>query len=148
MRKRRIFPPAAALAVIGGALAVMLAGALAAAAAPGDRGAAEAQAKRVVVMDNFFEPRSISIHKGERVVWVWKGDNSHNITFIKVPKTASRKGADTRRAGRWSRKFRKRGFYKYVCTIHSGQRGTIEVGQPEAPVARNIRPATPPLAVP
>jgi plastocyanin len=84
-------------------------------------------------MDNFFEPRLINIHKGDRVVWVWKGDNSHNVTFTKVPANVSKRGADTRREGRWSRKFRKRGVYRYVCTIHSGQRGTIEVGQAEPP---------------
>ena len=115
------------------ALAVMLSGALAAAPALGDRNVSQSITKRVVVMDNFFEPRLINIHKGDRVVWVWKGDNSHNVTFTKVPRTASKKGADTRREGRWSRKFKKRGFYKYVCTIHSGQRGSIEVGRAEPP---------------
>jgi plastocyanin len=118
---------------IAAALAAMLSGALVAAPALGDRNVSESLTKRVVVMDNFFEPRSINIHKGDRVVWVWKGDNSHNIIFTKVPANASKRGADTRREGRWSRKFRKRGVYRYVCTIHSGQRGTIEVGRPEVP---------------
>jgi plastocyanin len=123
MRKKRVFQAAVAVAA-------MLSGALAAAPALGDAGtpaASKALTKRVVVMDNFFEPRYLEIHSGDRVVWVWKGDNSHNVTFTKVPKSASRKGAETRRRGRWSRKFRKRGIYKYVCTIHSGQRGSIEV---------------------
>jgi plastocyanin len=92
-------------------------------------------------MDNFFEPRSINIHVGDRVVWVWKGDNSHNVTFTKVPKSASRKGADTRKDGRWSRKFRKRGIYRYVCTIHSGQRGTIEVARAEPPSSSRAVPS-------
>ena len=126
MRKKRVFRAATALvALLGGVLAT--------APALGDTEASKTPAKRVVVMDNFFEPRFIQIDRGERVVWVWKGDNSHNVTFTKVPKTASKNGADTRRDGRWSRKFRKRGFYKYVCTIHSGQRGSIEVVRPEPP---------------
>jgi plastocyanin len=115
------------------ALAVMLSGALAAAPALGERNVSQSVTKRVVVMDNFFEPRSINIHVGDRVVWVWKGDNSHNVVFTKVPSKVSKRGADTRRDGRWGRKFKKRGLYKFVCTIHSGQRGTIEVARAEPP---------------
>lgn len=134
MRKNRTIPSALALAaVLGGALAATVAGAPAAITIPGHPEAAKVVTKRVVVMDNFFEPRSVSIRRGEKVVWIWKGDNSHNVTFTKVPKTATKNGADTRKEGRWTRKFRKRGFYKYICTIHSGQRGTIEVTRPEPP---------------
>jgi plastocyanin len=132
MRNKRVFEAAAALAAI-------LGGVLAAAPALGDARAPEATSaltKRIVVMDNFFEPRYVTIHKGDKVVWTWKGDNPHNVTFIKVPKNASKKGADTRREGRWSRRFRKRGFYKYVCTIHSGMRGSIEVRSAPPPVAQ------------
>jgi plastocyanin len=129
MRKKRDFHAAAAVAAtLGGVLAA--APALGSAETPA---ASNAVVKKVIVMDNFFEPRYLEIHRGERVVWVWKGDNSHNITFTKVPKLASRKGAGTRRDGRWSRKFKRRGLYKYVCTIHSGQRGSIEVLRPEVP---------------
>jgi plastocyanin len=128
MRKRRALEMATAVAVV-------LGGALAAAPALGDREASGSATKRVVVMDNFFEPRYVSIHRGERVVWVWKGDNSHNVTFTKVPKATSKRGAATRREGRWSRRFKRRGFYKYICTIHSGQRGSIEVGRAEPPAS-------------
>jgi plastocyanin len=124
------------------AVTAMVGGALVAAPALGSGEASKTATKRVVVMDNFFEPRSVNIRKNDRVVWVWKGDNSHNITFTKVPKSVSKKGASTRRKGRWSRKFRKRGFYKYICTIHSGQRGSIEVG-PAVPVVDALRPEAP-----
>jgi plastocyanin len=136
MRKKRFFQAVAAVAA-------MLGGVLSAAPALGDAGTPEASkalTKRVVVMDNFFEPRFVEIRSGDRVVWVWKGDNSHNVTFTKVPKSASRKGAETRRRGRWSRKFRKRGVYKYVCTIHSGQRGSIEVTRAVPPSTQSATP--------
>jgi plastocyanin len=120
MRKKRALQAAVALAA-------MLGGALAAAPALGGPDASGAATKRVVVTDNFFEPRSVSVPRGDRVVWVWKGDNSHNVTFVKVPRGATKGGAETRRDGRWSRKFRKRGYYRYVCTVHAGQRGSIEV---------------------
>ena len=129
MRNKRVLQTAAAVAAtLGGALAA--APALGNAETPA---AAKAVVKKVIVMDNFFEPRYLEIHRGDRVVWVWKGDNSHNIVFTKVPKQTSKKGADARREGRWSRKFKRRGLYKYVCTIHSGQRGSIEVLKAEPP---------------
>jgi plastocyanin len=101
--------------------------ALGAAVTPADNEASEALRKRVAVRDNFFEPRSVNIHKGDRVTWVWRGENPHNVTFVKVPKGAGKRGAETRATGRWSRTFRKRGLYKYICTIHAGMRGTIDV---------------------
>jgi plastocyanin len=125
MCRKRVLETAVAVTAIFG-------GALAAAPAIGNGEASKSATKKVVVMDNFFEPRSINIRRGDRVIWVWKGDNSHNVTFTKVPRSVSKKGAETRREGRWSRRFRKRGFYKYICTIHSGQRGSIEVGRAEA----------------
>jgi plastocyanin len=101
--------------------------ALGAAATPADNQASEALRKRVVVSDNFFEPRSVNIHRGDRVVWLWRGQNPHNVTFVKVPKGAGKRGSDTQVTGRWGRVFRKRGLYKYICTIHAGMRGTIDV---------------------
>jgi plastocyanin len=119
MRRRRAF----AAATIVGTLALTLG----AAATPADEQANQALRKRVLVKDNFFEPRSVNIHKGDRVTWIWRGENPHNVTFVKVPKGAGKRGAESRVTGRWSRRFRKRGLYKYVCTIHAGMRGTIDV---------------------
>jgi plastocyanin len=82
---------------------------------------------RVDVDDNFFEPRSVTAQRGARVVWHWRGENRHNVTFTKVPPGASKRGAATRRDGRWHRAFYKRGIYKFVCTIHAGMRGSILV---------------------
>ena len=83
--------------------------------------------ERVRIEDNFYEPRELTIRRGDKVTWLWRGENSHNVTFINVPHGASKKGADTRRTGRWTRTFWKRGLYKYVCTVHYGQRGSVEV---------------------
>jgi plastocyanin len=94
---------------------------------PADEEATQALRKRVLVKDNFFEPRSVNIHRGDRVTWIWRGENAHNVTFVKVPKGAGKRGAETRVTGRWTRRFRKRGLYKYICTIHAGMRGTIDV---------------------
>jgi plastocyanin len=119
------------LLVIGivGALGVTLG----AAPTPADNVASQAFVrKRVIVKDNFFEPRSVSIHRGDRVTWIWRGENPHNVTFTKVPKDASKRGATTTDAGRFSRRFRKRGLYKYICTVHAGMRGLIDVEYQES----------------
>ena len=36
-------------------------------------------------------------------------------------------GAETRRDGRWHRTFHRRGYYKYVCTLHQGMTGSVLV---------------------
>jgi plastocyanin len=81
----------------------------------------------VYVHDNFFDPRSLTAERGEAVLWRWRGENRHNVVFTKVPPEARRKGADTRREGKWRRKFWRRGLYKYVCTIHAGMKASILV---------------------
>jgi plastocyanin len=117
--RKSVFGPAAVTA----ALAALVA------ATPTSGGAAEprlADAK-VVVRDNFFSPRSLMINPGDTVKWVWKGDNRHNVTFVKVPLGATKRSAHTRRRGRWFRTFRRPGQYKYVCTLFAGMRGSITV---------------------
>ena len=86
--------------------------------------------KRVVVHDNFYEPRSVTLPKGGRVIWSWKGENRHNVTFTRVPAKGSRRGSATKRDGRWRRSFYRPGLYKYVCTLFTGMRGVVNVGTP------------------
>ena len=104
-------------------------------ARPGGGPAATAAGQKhakVRVMDNFFDPRSAGVAQDEKVTFVWKGTNRHNVRFTKVPQGASRKGSRTKRDGRWSRRFSKPGLYRYVCTLFSGMRGTITVKAPPA----------------
>jgi plastocyanin len=90
--------------------------------------------ERVLVKDNYFEPRSAEIVEGGRVVWKWRGENRHNVRFTKVPKGAARKGAKTRNQGHWKRTFFKPGVYRYVCRLWSGMRGSVTVRpEPEPP---------------
>ena len=86
---------------------------------------------KILVRDNYFEPRSVEVVEGRHLGWKWKGENRHNIRFTKVPKGASRKGASTRIEGYWKRKFRKPGTYRYVCKHWAGMRGTVTV-RPES----------------
>jgi plastocyanin len=82
---------------------------------------------RVLVKDNYFEPRSIEVVEGRHVGWKWRGENRHSIRFTKVPEGASRKGARSRTEGYWKRTFRRPGLYRYVCRHWAGMRGTVNV---------------------
>jgi plastocyanin len=82
---------------------------------------------RVLVQDNYFEPRSIEVAAGRHVGWKWRGENRHSIRFTKVPEGASRKGARSRTEGYWKRTFRRPGLYRYVCRHWAGMRGTVNV---------------------
>ena len=108
-------------------IAAIAAAALAVAVVPasGEPHGAASAAKRVSIKDNFFSPRSISVRRGGKVTWTRRGSNPHNVTFTKVPRGASRRGSSTKTSGRFTRSFSKRGTYRYVCTIHSGMRGSV-----------------------
>jgi plastocyanin len=82
---------------------------------------------RVLVKDNYFEPRSIEVVEERHVGWKWRGENRHSIRFTKVPEGASRKGAKSRTEGYWKRTFRRPGLYRYVCRHFAGMRGTVTV---------------------
>jgi plastocyanin len=82
---------------------------------------------RVLVKDNYFEPRSAEVIEGGLVVWKWRGENRHNVRFTKVPEGAHRKGSKTRVEGRWKRTFQRPGVYRYVCRLWAGMRGSVTV---------------------
>ncbi|MGH2980227.1 MAG: cupredoxin domain-containing protein [Solirubrobacterales bacterium] len=99
---------------------------------------------RVLVKDNYFEPRSVEVVDGRRVFWRWRGENRHNIRFTKIPKGTSRKGARTRVKGHWKRTFRRPGVYRYICRRWAGMRGTVTVlakPEPQESKRRSARPS-------
>ena len=75
---------------------------------------------RVLVKDNYFEPRSTEVLAGGKVSWKWRAENRHSIRFTKVPKGASRKGAKSRSEGHWKRVLHRPGVYRYVCRSGPG----------------------------
>ena len=94
-------------------------------------GARTAATKNVSVRDDLFRAKRITIHSGDRVKWTWRNTaGDHNVRFRKVPKGVSLKpGSTTKAGGTFVRKFRKRGTYRYVCTIHEdlGMTGSVKV---------------------
>ena len=92
----------------------LVAGLLAPAVTP-----ALAATKRVKVGDNFFVrdggTPTVSVGKGTKVTWVWKGRSLHNVTVTRGPATF-RSGSKT--SGRFSKKVSRTGTYTIVCTVH------------------------------
>lgn len=88
-------------------------------AAPAGGAQSSAQVARVSVKDDVFSPKVARVDAGGKVIWRWKGSNDHDIKFRSAPAGAKLpSGAAARGIGRFSRTFRKRGTYRYVCTLH------------------------------
>jgi plastocyanin len=125
MRMRRIRLVAAMTALSGLAATAVL--------APASGGSqVTAAATKVSVKDDLFSPRGVTVSRGGKVTWRWRGDNPHNVAFRRVPAGASRPkrcGTTSRRDASCTRKFRQRGTYRYVCTIHelAGMKGRVKV---------------------
>jgi plastocyanin len=80
----------------------------------------------VAVRDNAFSPGRVTIRKGSSVTWSWRGRHRHNV-FIYSGPSGRPHGCSTRRRGRCTLRFRRRGRYRYVCTLHGSMAGVIRV---------------------
>jgi plastocyanin len=96
-------------------LPILAAAAVAAGAAALPSGAATTT-KTVLVKDDFFSPKKLTISKGTKVKWVWKGKEGHNVAVANGP---SNFRFGKRKTGSKTHTFSKRGTYSIVCTIHA-----------------------------
>jgi plastocyanin len=92
-------------------------------------GPALSKTKSVEVDDDYFvakgAPRTVTVHKGDKVKWEWEGSNPHNVTVTKGPVKFHSKD---KTSGSYSKTLRKVGTYKIVCTIHAPKmRMTLKV---------------------
>ena len=78
--------------------------------------------KTVRVDDDVFRPGSLSINVGDTVRWRWVGDNPHNVT---VTRGKQKFRSSTKRSGTFSKRIRRGGRYRIVCTIHPGMDMTL-----------------------
>ena len=79
--------------------------------------------KTVKVKGLSFTPKTLRVKKGTTVKWTWKtGGVPHNVVG---------KGFKSKTAAKvtFSKRFTKKGTYKYLCTIHKaqGMTGTVKV---------------------
>jgi len=72
--------------------------------------------KTVLVKDDFFSPKKLTITNGSTVKWVWKGKEGHNVAVANGP---SNFRFGKRKTGSKKHTFKKRGTYSIVCTIHA-----------------------------
>jgi plastocyanin len=97
-------------------IALVLAGA-ALAAAP-----AEAGSKRTVkVLDNFFQPKKLTVDKNTTIVWSWPEDGGdvHDVKLSSAPKGVRKFTSDPGSGGyTFRRKLSRPGTYKLLCTFH------------------------------
>jgi plastocyanin len=105
------------------ALTVIAAGTTATAGYATEPAGQAARAVGVTVGDDFFRPGRLSVRRGTTVRWTWRGRDVHNVTVTSGP---ARFRSRTQSEGTFSRRLRRRGTYRIVCTVH-GQRMTIRV---------------------
>jgi plastocyanin len=78
-----------------------------------------------VAMDGTrFIPETITVERGDRVVWVNKDPFPHTATASGVFDSKSIAAGAS-----WSYVARKPGAFPYVCTLHPGMKGTLIVQQ-------------------
>jgi len=87
-------------------------------------GVASAGGDRVRANNFNFKPRTVTIQKGQRVVWK-RAEGRHTVTFRNGSYDKSLNRAHPRRA----RRFRKRGTFRYYCRFHlsQGMKGKVVV---------------------
>src|SRR3954447_1580608 len=81
--------------------------------------------KTVSVKDYAFAPKSLSVKKGTKVTWRWRGSAAHDVT-VKSGPVKFHSPLKTR--GTYTRTLTRRGTYKIICTIHPGMQMTLKVG--------------------
>jgi plastocyanin len=120
-------------------LLVTLAGTLPATARaqPGDGHApAPAPGADVVMQQSTFAPAHTTVLVGDHVLWRNASPRSHTVTAQNGLFDSGRVGVD----GVWGHTFTSRGSFGYVCVLHPGMNGSVEVAtlllRPAGPVVR------------
>ena len=83
-----------------------------------------AATKTVLLMDDFFSPKTLSVSKGTTLVFRWAGKAPHNVVVASGPE---RFRSSTKRTGTYSKRVRRTGSYRIVCTIHSEMKMSLRV---------------------
>ncbi len=88
--------------------------------------ASAAGSATVRAQDISFKPGTARIAKGGRVTWRFLDGQYvlHNVHSVGAKRF---KSSRDRRDGTYKVTFRKRGTYRYVCTIHANMKGKVVV---------------------
>jgi len=75
----------------------------------------------VTIADMRFTPDHVTIVAGDTVTWVWDdGSTPHDVSGDGF-------ASDVQSEGSFTHTFDDAGSYPYVCTLHSGMKGTVTV---------------------
>jgi plastocyanin len=80
--------------------------------------AAYAATVEVKLKDNFFKPDEVTIKKGDKVRWLWRGTNVHNVAIKKPGTNDIVRASEFKTDGKFVHEFRKRGTWKILCETH------------------------------
>jgi plastocyanin len=106
-------------------IAILLVGSLALVTTFG--GVAGARSTTIQVGDDFFSPDKKTVGKGTKVKFKWVGRDEHNVTKKSGPGSAFASATTDARGVNFSKKFKKSGTYKLICTIHDGMNMKLTV---------------------
>ncbi len=93
---------------------------------------AGAATRNVKIGDDYYvrpgSPPTVTVTKGTTVRWNWRGSRQHNVVVQSGP---ARFQSALKRSGSYSRKMRRAGTYKIVCSIHQPDMAmTLKVRRP------------------
>ena len=73
----------------------------------------------VKLADDFFSPGRETVSAGTKVRFKWIGSDRHNVTKKSGPGRSFGSETTDDRGVNFAKKFKKRGNYKLICTIHA-----------------------------
>ena len=80
--------------------------------------AAYAATVYVKVKENIFKPDEVTIKKGDRVRWLWRGDDQHNVAIKKPGTNKVVRRSALKIDGKFVHEFGKTGTWRVLCEVH------------------------------
>jgi plastocyanin len=77
--------------------------------------AGAASTRTVKVTDNVYSPKRLTVKKGTKVVWSFRGAIPHNVDVASGPELFSSR---ILKSGTFAKRLTRRGTYRIVCTLH------------------------------
>jgi plastocyanin len=111
---------------------VLVAGAAALAAAPGQAGSAKKKGptRTIELGDNYFAPEKVTVKRNTTIAWKWPDltSDGHDVALKKGPKGVKKFASEEAAAAyTYKRKLTVPGTYRIVCTLHDEMKMTITV---------------------
>jgi plastocyanin len=83
-----------------------------------------AATRTVLVKDNYFSAKTLTVNKGSKVTWQWKGFLNHNVSVKSGPVKFH---SHTQFRGTYTHTFLRAGTYRLYCTLHPNMKMTVTV---------------------